>query len=78
MTCSEIPALRFRDQEIAKHLDARNRFQLFRINEIGVERDGVGFAEQLHQSAILLDQIVRQQRDPDARAGRRATGRARC
>ena len=55
-----MPTLRFRDQEIAKYLDASDRLQFLGINEIGVERDGVGFAEQLHQSAILFDQIVRQ------------------
>lgn len=35
---SEVPALRIRDEEIAKHLNARYRFQLFRIDEVGVER----------------------------------------
>jgi hypothetical protein len=58
--CSKMPTLRFRDQEIAKYLDASDRLQFLGINEIGVERDGVGFAKKLHQSAILFDQIVRQ------------------
>ena len=33
----KVPALGFRHQEIAEHLDAGNRFQLFRIDEIGIE-----------------------------------------
>src|SRR5260370_1002043 len=45
---------------------ARDRLELFRIDEIGIERDRrVGLAEQLHQSAVLLDQIIRQQGDAD-------------
>jgi hypothetical protein len=43
--CSKMPTLRFRDQEIAKYLDASDRLQFLGINEIGVERDGVGFAK---------------------------------
>src|ERR1700761_5105862 len=62
---SEIPALRVGDQKIAKRLNARNGFQLFRINEIGVERDGIALAEQRHQSAVLFDQIIRQHRDTE-------------
>ena len=70
--CSKMPTLRFRDQEIAKYLDASDRLQFLGINEIGVERDGVGFAKKLHQSAILFDQIVLPARRParcDACAG---------
>src|ERR1700738_847319 len=56
----------------AKYLDASDRLQFLGINEIGVERDGVGFAKKLHQSAILFDQIVLPARRParcDACAG---------
>ncbi len=63
---SEMPALRLRDQEIAEHLHACDRLELLGIDEESVERDRVGLAEQLHQSAVLLDQIIRQQRDADA------------
>src|SRR5271168_947275 len=66
MQRSEIPALRVGDQKIAKRLNARNGFQLFGIDEIGIERDGVALAEQLHQSAVLLDQIIRQHRDTES------------
>ncbi len=40
--------------------------ELFRIDEVGVERDRVGLAEQLHEAAVLLDQIVRQHRDAES------------
>ena len=57
----EMPALRLRHQKVAEHLHARDRLELFRIDEIGIERDRrVGLAEQLHQSAVLFDQIIRQ------------------
>src|SRR5438128_2632889 len=55
---SETPALRLGDQEVAEHLDARHRFQLFRIDEIRLEGEAVDVAEQLHQAAVLLDQII--------------------
>src|SRR5437899_840391 len=38
----EMPTLRFRDQEVAEYLHACDRLQFFRIDEIGVERDGIG------------------------------------
>src|ERR1700722_13606829 len=41
MLRSEIPALCVGDQKIAKRLNARHGFQLFGIDEIGIERDGV-------------------------------------
>jgi hypothetical protein len=41
----KIPALRVGDEEIAKCLHARHRFQLFRIDEVGIERDGLRLAE---------------------------------
>src|SRR6266536_5470649 len=62
---SEIPALRLGNQEIAEHLNARHRFELFRIDEIRLEGDAVDFAEQLDQAAVLLHQIIRQHRDPE-------------
>ncbi len=55
-----IPALRVGDQKVAECLHARDRFELFRIDEIGVERDRVGLGEQRHQATVLLDQIIRQ------------------
>ena len=42
---SEAPALRLGDQEVAEHLDARDRLEFFRIDKIGIERERVGFAE---------------------------------
>src|SRR5665647_3297562 len=44
----------------------RRRFELLRIDEVGIERERVGFAEKLHQSAIFLHQIVGQHRHPQA------------
>jgi hypothetical protein len=38
---SEVPALRLGNQKIAKYLDAGNRFQFLRIDEIGVKGDGI-------------------------------------
>src|SRR3974377_1107500 len=61
-----MPALRVRDQEIAEDLDARDRLQLFRIDEVGIEREGIDVAKQLHENAVLLDEIVRQPRAPKA------------
>jgi len=55
-----IPALRVADQEVAKRLHARHRFELFRIDKISVERWPLFLAEQLHQADIFLDQIIRQ------------------
>src|SRR3984885_10976093 len=66
-TCrSRRPALRLAHHEVAEHLDARHRLQLFRIDEVGIELDRVGFAEQLHQAVVFLDQIVRQCCDAEA------------
>ena len=62
----EMPALRVGDQEIAEDLDTRHRFEFFRIDEVGVERERVGVAEQLHQPAVLLHQIIRQHGDAEA------------
>src|SRR6476660_9746650 len=63
---SKMPALRLRHQEIAKHLHPRNRLQFLGVYKKSIERDGIGFSEQLHQTAILLDQVIRQQRNADA------------
>lgn len=41
----EMPALRVGDQKVAKYLDTRHRFEFFRIYEIGIERERVGFTE---------------------------------
>jgi hypothetical protein len=41
----KMPALRVGDQKVAKYLDARDRLEFFRVDEIGVERERVGFAE---------------------------------
>ena len=57
---SERPALGIRDQEVAENLYACNRFKFFRIDKVGVERERVLLAEQLHQPAVFLDQIIRQ------------------
>ena len=55
----EIPALRFRDKKISENLHARDRFQLFRIDEIGIQRDRVVLREQLHEALFFFDQVVR-------------------
>ena len=41
----KIPPLRIGDQEIAERLNPRDRFELFRINKVGIDRDRVRFAE---------------------------------
>src|SRR5215471_3602877 len=56
---SEVPALGVRDQEISENLNTCDRLEFFRINKISVERERFGFAEQLNQAAVFLDQIVR-------------------
>src|ERR1700731_1507166 len=66
MTGLKIPALRVGDEKIAERLHARPGLELFGIDEVGVERLGLGLAEQLHQAAVLLDQIIRQHGDADA------------
>src|ERR1700722_15828106 len=66
MTALKIPALRVGDEKIAERLHPRHGLELFRIDEIGVERDRLSLAEQLHQAAVLLDQIIRQHGDADA------------
>src|SRR6266851_5837334 len=58
-----MPALRLGDEKVAKHLHARDRLEFLRIDEIGVVGDLVVVAEQMHQAAVLLDQIVRQHGD---------------
>src|SRR6202045_5248669 len=63
---SEIPALRVGDEKVAERLHARHGLELFGVDEISVEGLGLGLAEQLHQPAVLLDQIIRQHGDADA------------
>src|SRR5213595_114386 len=60
------PALRFANHEIAEHLYPGHGLQLFGINEIGVELNRVRFAEQLNQTVVFLDQIVRQRGNAEA------------
>src|SRR6266536_137878 len=69
---SIIPALRDGDQEVAEYVNARHRFELFRIDEIRLEGEAVDVAEQLHQSAVLLDQIVGKHRDAETALTRAA------
>src|SRR5262245_55667277 len=61
----EMPALRFGHQEVAKDLHACDRLEFLGIDEIGVKRRSIVLAKELHQPAVLLDQIVRKQRDAD-------------
>ena len=56
----------FATRKSRKHLDARDGFELFRIDEKRVEREVVDVAEQLHQPAVFLDQIIGQHRDAEA------------
>src|SRR5262249_9208262 len=67
---SEVPALGVRDQEISENLNTCDRLEFFRINKISVERERVGFAEQLNQAAVFLDQIVRQNCDTESALAR--------
>src|SRR5277367_4248602 len=60
------PALRLAHHEVAEHLHPRHGFQLFRIDEISVELDRVGFAEQLHEAAVFLDEVIRQCGDAES------------
>src|ERR1700722_15915944 len=61
------PALRLADEEVAEGLHAGDRLELLRVNEIGIEREGFLFAEQLHQPAVFLDDVIRQHGDAEAR-----------
>src|SRR5579864_9165983 len=63
---SVTPTLRLADQEVAKGLDPCDRLKLLRIDEVGVERERLRIAKQLHQAAVLLDDIVGQHRDAEA------------
>src|SRR5262249_25338945 len=60
------PALRLAHYEVAEHLHARHGFQLFGINEVGVELDRVGLAEQLYKPAVFLDEVIRQRGNAEA------------
>src|SRR5262245_28966236 len=57
---SEVPALSVRHQKVPEYLNAGDRLKLFRIDKIGIKGERVGFSEQLNQTAIFLDEIVRQ------------------
>src|SRR5262249_40867982 len=65
-SASEIPSLRLADEEVAESLHPGHRLEFFRIDEIGVERDGLGVTEQLHQSGVLFDDVVGQHGDAEA------------
>src|SRR5262249_5436409 len=67
---SEVPALRVGDEEISENLNTCDRLEFFRINKISIERERVGFAEQLNQAAVFLDQIVRQHCDTESALAR--------
>src|ERR1700689_118436 len=54
----EIPALRVGDKKIAKRLDARDGLEFFRIDEVGVERDGIAVGKKLHEAAVTFDQVI--------------------
>ena len=41
----KVPALCVGDEEVAENLDARDRLEFLRIDEIGVHRERVGLAE---------------------------------
>jgi hypothetical protein len=73
-----MPALGVGDQEIAENLDARHRLEFFRVDEKGIERERVLLAEKLHQPAVFLHQVVRQDRNPQpALAGAQHAEQAR-
>src|SRR5665213_2940768 len=54
------PALRLAHHEIAENLHTCDGFQLFGIHKIRIKLDRIGLAEQLHQTVVLADQIIRQ------------------
>src|ERR1700748_2504446 len=60
------PALRLAHHEVAEHLHARDRLQLFRIDEIRIELDRIRFAEKLYEATLFFDQVIRQCRDTEA------------
>src|SRR4249919_2437053 len=60
------PALCLAHHEVAEYLYPRHRLQLFRIDEIGVDLDRVGFTEQLHQAVVFLDEVIRECCDTEA------------
>ncbi len=53
------PTLRLAYDKIPERLDACHRLQLLGINEIRVELNRIGFAEELHQPICIFDQVVR-------------------
>ncbi len=54
------PALRLADDEVAEHLHTGHRLQLFGIDKISVELNRVRLAEELNQTIVFFDQVVRQ------------------
>ena len=52
--------MRLAHHEVAEHLHPRHRLQFFGIDEISIDLDRIGFAEQLHQAVVFLNQVVRQ------------------
>src|SRR5260370_23701730 len=57
---SVIPALSLADQEVAERLHPRHRLEFLRVDEKSVERDGFRLAEQLHEAAVLFDDVIGQ------------------
>jgi hypothetical protein len=60
------PALRLRDQEIAKRLHARDVLHLLGIDQKTIHLRHVGLRQQADQTGIRRDAIIRQHRDADA------------
>ena len=60
------PALRLRDQEIAKRLHARDVLHLLGIDQETIHLRHVGLRQQPHEAGIGRDAIVRQHGDADA------------
>jgi len=55
--------LRFRDEEVAEHLHARDIFKLFRINEIALKSRRFHIVEHLNKARFLVDEIIGQDRN---------------
>src|SRR5262249_264385 len=59
------PALRLGDEEIAEHLDARDRLEFFRVDEIRVGRYLPHVAEHLNQPLVPSQQIIGEHRNAE-------------
>ena len=46
---SEIPTLRAGHQKVAEHLDTRDIFQFFRIDQIAIKLGHIGFRQNTHK-----------------------------